>query len=511
MVTMPGPHVLTVDFGTSGIKCMVFSSTGDPLARRFTPVSYHDAPGLTGIGKEFDAAAAWTTMAKMIRSCLRDAKAGARDVVGIAATSQRHGAVFLDAQGGVVYAGPNLDARGVMVQDSIMEPLQNACPPTGCWPPLLYPLCRLLWFKSEKPELYSRIRHVLSISDWIAYQLTGEATTDPSQASNTQFMDVRKGEWSPEILKTAGIASQVLPPIREPGALAGTVTAAAAKATGLRAGTRVGIGGADTQCGLLGSGAVMPGDVCVVAGNTAPIQMVTAEPIIDSECRLWTGRHMLPRQWVLEANTGTTGSVLSWFAKNIIAPADERIKTDDEAYARVEHLASKAEAGALDAMALLGPQVMNASELATVRPSMFLFPPPASPVVKPIALKEMARALYENICYAVRANLELLQTVSSSTFKRCLVAGGVSRSQFWRQMLADVTGLEIHAGHLVEASSLGAAICAAKVANLWKSLPEAVRHMVKSRPVQRPQEDVRNTYETYFSRWKALYQQSANL
>ena len=508
---MPGRHLLTVDFGTSGIKCMVFTSSGEVLARRFTPIAYHDAPGLRGIGKEFDATAAWTATTKMIRSCLRDVKATARDVVGVAATSQRHGAVFLNAQGGVVYAGPNLDARGVMVQDSIMQPLQNACPPTGCWPPLLYPLCRLLWFKSEKPELYARIRHVLSISDWIVYQLTGKATTDPSQASNTQFMDIRSSKWSPEILETAGITPQVLPPIEQSGTIAGTITPLAAKPTGLRAGTPVGIGGADTQCGLLGSGTVTPGNVCVVAGNTAPIQLVTAEPIIDSECRLWTGRHMLPHQWVLEANTGTTGSVLSWFAKNIIAPADDRIKTDDEAYARVEQLAAKAEAGALDAMALLGPQVMNASELATVRPSMVLFPPPASPVVTPIALKEMARALYENICYAIRANLELLQTVSGATFQRCSVAGGVSRSQFWRQMLADVTGLEIQGGRLVEASSLGAAICAAKAGDLYESLPEAVSGMVKYRPALRPQEETHNTYETYFSRWKSLYQQSANL
>jgi autoinducer 2 (AI-2) kinase len=352
---------------------------------------------------------------------------------------------------------------------------------------------------------------VLSISDWIVYQLTGEATTDPSQASNTQFMNIRSGEWSSEILEITGITPQVLPPIKQPGTLAGAVTPAAAKSTGLHAGTSVGIGGADTQCGLLGSGAVKPGNVCVVAGNTAPIQLVTAAPVIDPECRLWTGRHMLPRQWVLEANMGTTGSVLSWFAKNIIASADNRITTDDEAYARVEELAAKATAGALDAIALLGPQVMNASDLTTVRLSMLLFPPPASPIVKPIALKEMARALYENICYAARSNLELLQAVSGITLERCSVAGGVSRSQFWRQMLADVTGLEIQSSRLVEASSLGAAICAAKAANLWKSLPEAVRHMVKHRPALRPRDEVHNTYETYFSRWKTLYQQSANL
>ncbi len=509
---MPTQQFLTIDFGTSGIKCMIFSTEGTVIARLFTPIQYFDSEGLMGIGKEFNAPAAWQTICKMIPTALKEAKSKPTDIISIAATSQRHGAVFLDKKGAVIYAGPNLDARGVFIQDSVMKGLEDGCPPTGCWPPLLYSLCRLLWYKREKPELFAKIEHVLSINDWIVYQLTGQATTDPTQASNTQFMDIQSSQWSPEILEMAELSGDLLPAITEPGALVGNVSAKASKRTGLSTSSLVGIGGADTQCALLGSAATQSGEVGVVAGNTAPVQLVTSEPIIDPDNRLWTGRFLFPDKWVLEANSGTTGSVLSWFVRNMITPLRPDLEgPSNQAFNHVEELAAEAPVGSLDTMALLGPQIMNASDMTTVRPSLFLFPPPASPVVTPISIKEVTRALYENISYAIRTNLELLQNLAQCQFEYCTVTGGMARGVFWRQMLADVTGLKIKCGQVTEASSLGAAICAATAAGLHKSLTEAMHHMVVLQPELSPREDVHRKYETYFTRWQTLYKQSANL
>jgi len=499
---MAKQYLLSIDFGTSGIKCIIFTPEGSVLSRQFTPIQYLDSEGLFGIGKEFDAPVAWQTICQMIRRVLRNTKSHPTDILSIATTSQRHGAVFLDKTGKVIYAGPNLDARGVFVQDSLMKSLKEACPPTGCWPPFLYSLCRLLWYKREKPELFAKIAHVLSISDWIVYQLTGQVTTDPTHASNTQFMDIKTSQWSPEILEMAKLSGELLPPIKEPGTLVDCVSLEASKETRLSTTSTVGVGAADTQCALLGSAVTQTGDVGIVAGNTAPVQLVTSEPILDSTYCLWTGRFLLPKKWVLEANSGTTGSVLAWFTQNMINPLCNETQSQSDAEAPV---------GSLDTIALLGPQIMNASELTTVRPSLFLFPPPASPAVKPISIKEVARALYENISYAVRINLELIQSLSKYQFEYCTVAGGMARSAFWRQMLADVTGLHVRCGKVAEASSLGAAICAATATGQHKSLTEAMRNMVRLQPELSPRDAIHKQYETYFTRWQTLYRQSVNL
>jgi autoinducer 2 (AI-2) kinase len=504
------PQLLTIDFGTTGIKCMLFTLSGKSVIQQYAPLTYQDSEGLTGIGKEFDATAAWKTISQMIRTCIRDAKVTPKDIIATAVTSQRLGAVFLDEKGGVIYSGPNLDARGIFVQDTVMESLETSCPPTGCWPPLLYSLCRLIWFKQNKPGLYQKIRHVLSISDWIAYELTGIQVTDPSQASNTQFMDIEQSVWSPEILEMADISADLLPPIHLPGSMIGLITDAACQATGLSSETVVGVGGADTQCALLGTGTIKPNEACIVAGNTAPIQLITDRPIIDKTCRLWTGRFLLPKHWVVEANTGKAGEVFHWFVQNIVQPL-AGISTPQEAYARVEELAAQADIGSRDAIALLGPQIMDAQNLTTVRPAMFLFPPPTSPVVTPVTTQDFARSLFENLCYAIRVNLDLLQQLTETQLQSCSVAGGLTRSLFWQQMLADVTGLDIHRGHEVEASSLGAAICAATTVGKFDSLQSASKKMVKRLTPFQPRPKNHEKYNTFFSRWQTLYKQSANL
>ncbi len=300
--------------------------------------------------------------------------------------------------------------------------------------------------------------------------------------------------------------------ISEPGSLVDNVSEKASKSTGLSTASVVGIGGADTQCALLGSAATEPGDVGVVAGNTAPVQLVTSEPVIDPDNRLWTGRFLFPHRWVLEANSGTTGSVLSWFVQNMLSPLCKDLKgSTDLAFRRLEELASEAPVGSFDTFALLGPQIMNARDMATIRPSIFLFPAPASPVVTPISIKEVTRALFENISYAIHTNIELIQDLAPYQFEFCTVAGGMARSSFWRQMLADVTGLKTRCGKVAEASSLGAAICAATAAGMYKSLAEAMHNMVVLQSELLPRQDVHKKYESYFTRWQTLYKQSANL
>ena len=490
---------------------MLFTPEGKSLAKRFTPIQYTDSEGLYGAGKEFDAPAAWNTISEMIRGCLADAKTTPNNIVALSATSQRLGGVFLDEKGKIIYSGPNLDGRGIFVQDLVKQELETSCPPTGCWPPLLYTLCRLVWYKQNKPELYKQIRYAFAINDWIIYQLTGEVATDPSQASITSLMDITKSEWSPEILEMAEINAGILPPIKDPGSYVGTITQAASKKTGLSTKTIVGIGGGDTQSALLGSAVTKPGEVCIVAGNTAPVQCITNTPILDKENRVWTGRYFLPQHWILEANTGPAGSVLAWFVKNIVQPLAVEIKDPQDAYLKAEQLAQKADLGSSDTYGLLGPQIMDARDLATIRPALFFFPQPAHPISTPITMNDMARALFENLCFAMRVNLELLQEVAVATFKYCTIAGGLTRSQFWQQILADITGLEIHCGNEVEASSLGAAICAATAANLNDSILSTTKRMVSIQAPVQPREDQHKKYDTHFSRWQNLYKQSEKL
>jgi autoinducer 2 (AI-2) kinase len=94
------------------------------------------------------------------------------------------------------------------------------------------------------------------LADWITHRLTGEFVTDPSIGSSSGMFDLARRTWSQEVIDICEMRTDVFPPVLAPGTAAGVISAAAAADTGLRPGTPVVVGGADTQLGLVGIGVV---------------------------------------------------------------------------------------------------------------------------------------------------------------------------------------------------------------------------------------------------------------
>src|SRR5438046_2419893 len=102
---------------------------------------------------------------------------------------------------------------------------------TGHAPPYIFPLARYLWFRKHRDA--RRVATLLMLNDWITYLLCGERVAEHSNAGESMLYDVSRRAWSEEILGALDIPAHILPPLAAPGARAGSVTAAAAAATGL--------------------------------------------------------------------------------------------------------------------------------------------------------------------------------------------------------------------------------------------------------------------------------------
>src|SRR5260221_10223464 len=102
------------------------------------------------------------------------------------------------------------------------------------------------------------------LSDWILFKLCGEYVTDPSIGSSSGMFDLARRTWSEEIVEMCGLSMDVLPPAYETGTVLGKVHRQAAIETGLKEGTSVGVGGADTQLSLVSISQVEPGKFFVV-------------------------------------------------------------------------------------------------------------------------------------------------------------------------------------------------------------------------------------------------------
>ncbi|MDA1317421.1 MAG: FGGY family carbohydrate kinase [bacterium] len=71
----------------------------------------------------------------------------------------------------------------------------------------------LLWLKKNEARLYKKISKISSPKDYIAYQLTGNLFSEPTDGLATASFDYKKNNWAHEILNKIGIDTALFPEI----------------------------------------------------------------------------------------------------------------------------------------------------------------------------------------------------------------------------------------------------------------------------------------------------------
>src|SRR4028118_2192458 len=186
-----------LDVGTGGARAIAVDEAGEVVAKASSEYPLHSPrPGWT----EQDPADWW----EGAKAALGEVAAPAGgDVAGIGLTGQMHGSVFLDSADEVIR--PALlwnDQRTGEQCEEITEAvgaerlIQLAGNPalTGFQAP------KVVWLREKEAENYARVSRVLLPKDYVRLLLTGEHATDASDAAGTLFLDVKRRDWSGEIL-----------------------------------------------------------------------------------------------------------------------------------------------------------------------------------------------------------------------------------------------------------------------------------------------------------------------
>ncbi|GIV85229.1 MAG: hypothetical protein KatS3mg052_2236 [Candidatus Roseilinea sp.] len=489
-------YLIGIDLGGSGARCLLLNLTTRETRTAHCAWSLIPEPEAGRFAYRLDPDVVWQAIAEATRAVLRQAGVHPAQVAGLAVAGMRHTTVALDATGRVLLMTPNRDARAASQALQLAADHGEAIQAIGGhYPNPIFLAARLLWLREEQPQTFDSLARVMSLSDWAGYRMTGESSAESAQAGETMLLDIHQRTWAQPLLRRLEIPDQVLPPLRMAGERLGDLTRAAADDLGLVPGTPVAVGGPDTQCGLLGMGILAPGEVGIVAGTTAPVQWVTEQPI-TADARLWAGLHLLPGRYVLESNAGSVGATLDWLARLCFA-------ADPQPTARWLAEAEAARQPTSDAYSTIGARRFDARALA-MPIDTFTFSALAAEAL-PNAVPQFTRAVVEGMAYAVRANLEQVAAAANGPMQRLGLAGGMSRSPFWRQLLADVLGQVVYASAVVEASALGAAFCAGVGAGLFDSLTAAAQALVRPAEAHRPGAQSA-TYHRLYAAWSQLCQ-----
>ncbi len=493
-------HVIGLDFGGGGGRSVLLDLESGRSWTAARAWRFATAPETGGLGFDLDLDAITSVFAATTREVIEQAGVAPGRIIGIAATAVRFGNVLLDEAGDAVLAVPNRDARaagpGIGLAMSHGEALYEA---TGQWPLPIHAASRLQWLKAERPDDFARVTDVLSVSDWLATWLCGERASDPSQAAETLLFDLHSRSWSDAWTEQLGLPRDILPPIRESGEWLGELRGDVAEALGLTPGIAIAVGGGDTQCGLLGAGAVARGDVAAVAGTTGPIQLVTDAALVDPARRLWSGHHVVPERRVLESNCGPLGETLGWFARLLYADRGASVSPVQ----RLLGEAATSSPGSRGHLSSLGAEVMNAQAMGLPVGQLTLSH--LSTFDDDTPRRHLVRSVVEGMACALRANLEQVVGVAEVEGARgpLRLTGGLSQSETFTRIVAGVLGESIRVPVDPGATGLGAALCAAVGAGAFEDLQAATATLVRTREVA-PVSAEADEHAALFERWSNL-------
>ncbi len=494
-----GTHILGLDLGTTGAKAGLVSAAGAVTAE--ASVGYETSTPRPGWAEQ-DPLDWWDASAQAIRKVLAAGNVDPAAVAGVGLSGQMHGSVFLDGAGAVlrpcmIWCDQRTSDQCAKIRELVGDRHLAEWVGNPALPGFTAP--KVLWLEENEPGSYRRVRHLLLPKDYINMRLTGDISTDVSDASGTLLFDVVNRSWSKHMTDRLGIPVEWLPGVLESGDAAGVVSAEAARATGLKEGTPVAAGGADNACGALGMGVLSPGRVAVSIGSSGTVLAPTGSPHVDPEMRLHSFCHAAPHTWYLMGVMLSAGLTLRWFRDEMGEPElSESEESGDDPYDLLVHTASRAPAGSEGLIFLpylTGERTPHSDPFA--RGVLF-----GLDLTK--TRSHVLRAVLEGITFGLKDSL-LLISEAGLPLDSVVSGGGGSRSRFWVQMQSDVFELPIAAACSNDAAMLGAALLGGVAGGVYPSVEEAVGSAVGEGERLEPQAETFDAYRRSYGQYRRLY------
>lgn len=476
--------LLGLDVGTSGARAVAVDEEGRVVAEASAgyPLS-SPHPGWS----EQDPADWWRATTEVLGRVAGEVEG---DIVGLGLTGQMHGSVFLDSSDEIIR--PALlwnDQRTEAQCEKITEAVgaKRLIELTGNPALTGFQAPKIVWLRDEEPENYGRVSRVLLPKDYVRLMLTGERATDASDAAGTLLLDVRRREWSSEILEALEIPPEWLPAVYEGPESTGTLRDEVAKELGLPPGIPVAAGGGDNASAAVGTGIVRRGLLSSSVGTSGVLFAHSDAFSPDPSGRLHAFCHAVPGKWHLMGVTLSAGGSLSWWRDSLgtdygeLVGAAEEVPPGSEGLIFLPYLTG-------ERTPHLDPKARGAFFGLTSRHTA----------------SHMTRAVMEGVVFSLRDSLEIMRSLGVP-IEQVRATGGGARSALWRRLQADIYGLPVHRTTSEEGPAYGAALLAGVAAGVYGDVAEATSVIKLREEVTEPDPERAKVYEELYGIYRSLY------
>lgn len=458
--------ILALDQGTTSTRAILFDRAGQPLGEASRPLrqSYpHDG------WVEHDADEIYAACVAVLRE-VAETSGQAANIAAIGVTNQRETVVIWDRKTGrpihpaVVWQDRRTAEVCAKLKDAGHEPRVTEI--TGLLLDPYFSGTKIAWILDKVPGARARAEagELLAgtMDTWVIWKLTGGAVhaTDATNASRTLLFDIGVQDWSAEMLDLIKVPAALLPKVLD---CVDDYGATGAEVLGRPVPIR-GVAG-DQQAALMGQGCVAAGQMKATYGTGCFMLINTGEDRAVSRSRLLTtvaARVNGKTTYALEGSIFVAGAAIQWLGEGLGITGGPRAA---EALAR----AAKADHGVVVVPAFTG---LGAPWWdANARGGVF-------GLTRDAGLPEIAAATFDSCALQSRDLIEAMRADAPTAFGEAAqlrIDGGMSKSAWFSQRLADLTGISVRRASYQETTALGAALFAGVGAGLYASVEEAAQ------------------------------------
>lgn len=457
--------VLSIDAGTTSVRCMLFGHGGEVLGVSQRPLTqFYPGDGMV----EHNASEIRDLCVETARECLSHPGIDPSECVAVGITNQRETVVVWDRITGEPLCNAIVwqDRRTFdMCQHITEEGLgTEVLARTGLQVDAYFSGTKLAWILDNVPGARTMAEEgealFGTVESWIIWNLTGGRVhaTDWSNASRTMMFNIHNLGWDPFLLDMLGVPAEMLPEPFPPGHVFGTTDP---DVLGIAAPVASAIG--DQQAALFGQTCLDPGDVKITFGtggfllmNLGDRPMVTSNGLLTTVA--WSSGDRA--DYALEGSVYIAGAAVQWLRDEL-----QIVEESSETERMAQSVDDSGGCYVVPAFVGLGAPywVQNARGVIMG-------------LTRATNRNHIARAALESIAFQANDVIRAMEADSGTCIHSIKVDGGASANDFLCQFLADITGMDVERPRCIESTALGAAYMAGLTVGFWSDRDDIRRN-----------------------------------
>lgn len=454
---MAGQYILAFDQGTTSSRSILFDHSGSIIAlaqEEFTQI--FSQPGWV----EHNAEEIWTSQLNTAKAVLEKAGASPADIAAIGITNQRETAVVWDRNTGkpihnaiVWQCRRTTEICEDLIEAGHGDAIQQK---TGLVVDAYFTGTKIQWILDAVPGAREAAEKgdlcYGTVDAWLLYNLTGKHATDYSNASRTMLFNIHDLDWDDELLGWLKVPRAGLPEACPSSHHFGSTTALGGE---IPVASLIG----DQQGALFGQAAFAPGESkntygtgCFLLSNTGTEAVPSKNGLLTTIA--WGVGDTV--EYALEGSVFVGGAVIQWLRDGL-----ELIEDAADSEAIATSVADNDGVYLVPAFVGLGAPYWDMRARGVM-----------TGLTRGASRAHLVRAALESIAYQSRDVLHTMEKDTGSPLTRLKVDGGACANNFLMQFQADILGVPVDRGQILETTALGAAFLAGIAVGFWRDTSE---------------------------------------